>query len=81
VIPAFTLWFPYLTTNAQQCDQASSTIEQLLKALWHSEFHGRLNLYRTAIILFADVSLEFGLTKRSRDVLEAIMPQVSDSAL
>jgi hypothetical protein len=62
----------------QQCDQATSAIEPLLKALWLSEFQGRLNSYRTAIILLADVGLEFGMTKRSRRILEEIMPQVCE---
>lgn len=51
-------------------------VEPLLTALWHSEFQCRLNLYRTAIILLADISLEFGMTKRCRRILEEIMPQV-----
>jgi anaphase-promoting complex subunit 5 len=59
----------------QRCDQATTAIEQLLKALWHSEFLSRLSDYRTGIILLADISLEFGLSKRSRRILEEIMPQ------
>jgi anaphase-promoting complex subunit 5 len=59
----------------QRCDQATTAIEQLLKALWHSEFLSRLSDYRTGIILLADVSLEFGLSKRSRRTLEEIMSQ------
>jgi anaphase-promoting complex subunit 5 len=60
----------------QRFDQGPSAIEPLLSALWHSEFQFRLNLYRTGIILLADVGLEFGMTKRSRRILEEIMPQV-----
>jgi hypothetical protein len=60
----------------QRYDEHTSSIEQLLKALWHSEFQGRLQLYRTAIILLADVGLHFGMTYRSRRILEEIMPQV-----
>ncbi|KAJ7905458.1 hypothetical protein B0H14DRAFT_2660330, partial [Mycena olivaceomarginata] len=60
----------------QQCDQATSAIDGLLTSLWHSEFLGRLNLYRTGIILLADVGLEYGMSKRSRRILEEIMPQI-----
>ncbi|KAF7363413.1 ANAPC5 domain-containing protein [Mycena sanguinolenta] len=60
----------------QQCDQATSAIDGLLTSLWHSEFLGRLNLYRTGIILLADVGLEYGMTQRSRRILEDIMPQI-----
>ncbi|KAK7014891.1 cytoskeleton-associated protein 5 [Favolaschia claudopus] len=60
----------------QHCDQAASAIDGLLTSLWHSEFLGRLNLYRTAIILLADVGLEYGMSKRSRRILEEIMPQI-----
>ncbi|KAJ7582745.1 hypothetical protein C8J56DRAFT_791650 [Mycena floridula] len=55
---------------------SAHAIEQLLTALWHSEFLFRLPLYRTAIILLADVGLEFGMSKRCRRILEEIMPQV-----
>ncbi|PPQ78100.1 hypothetical protein CVT25_015634 [Psilocybe cyanescens] len=40
----------------------------------------RFNLYRTAIIILADIGLEFGMTKRSRQILEEIMPQVSTNS-
>ncbi|KAJ7940672.1 hypothetical protein B0H13DRAFT_1939292 [Mycena leptocephala] len=50
-----------------QCDQATSAVDGLLTALWHSEFLGRMNLYRTGIILLAD---------RSRRILDEIMPQI-----
>ncbi|KAF9500899.1 ARM repeat-containing protein [Pleurotus eryngii] len=56
--------------------QASTAIEQLLTALWHAEFQGRMHLYRTGIILLADVGLEFGLTKRCCTILDEIMPQI-----
>lgn len=55
-------------------------IEHLLRALWYSEFLCRFNLYRTAIIILADIGLEFGMTKRSRQILEEIMPQVSTNS-
>lgn len=60
----------------RHCDQAASSIEQLLKALWHSEFLTRFGDYRTGLVLLADVSLEFGLAKRSHRILEEILPQV-----
>jgi len=62
-------------TCMQRCDQGITAIEQLLKALWHSEFLSRLSDYRTGIILLADISLEFGLSTRARRILEEIMPQ------
>jgi hypothetical protein len=62
---------------SKQVGQASTAVEQLLRALWHSEFQGRYGSYRTAIILLADVGLEFGMTKRCKRILEEIMPQVS----
>lgn len=58
--------------------QAATAVEQLLRALWHSEFQYRYGSYRTAIILLADVGLEFGLTRRCKRILEEIMPQVID---
>jgi len=66
----------YEVIQMRQYDQATTAIEQLLTALWHSEFQCRFNLYRTGIILLADVSLEFGMTKRCRSILEEIMPQI-----
>ncbi|OCH95526.1 hypothetical protein OBBRIDRAFT_816439 [Obba rivulosa] len=57
-------------------DQAHTCIELLLTALWYAEFQGRYGLYRTAIILLADVGLEFGMTKWCRRILEEIMPQI-----
>jgi len=65
-----------LNWPVQRHDQAASGIEHLLKALWHSEFLCKFNLYRTAIILLADIGLEFGMTKSSRQILEEIMPQI-----
>lgn len=52
-------------------------IDHLLKALWYSEFLCRFSLYRTAIIILADIGLEFGMTQKSRQIIEEIMPQVS----
>ncbi|KAG6890724.1 hypothetical protein C0995_005097 [Termitomyces sp. Mi166 len=68
----------YEVIQMRRCDQATSAIDQLLKALWHSEFLTRFSDYRTAIILLADVSIEFHLPKRSRRILEEIMPQIID---
>ncbi|KAA1469483.1 hypothetical protein DENSPDRAFT_835114 [Dentipellis sp. KUC8613] len=68
----------YEVMQLKQVDQAMLSIEQLLKALWHSEFQCRYGSYRTGIILLADVGLEFGMTKRSRRILEEIMPQIID---
>jgi len=62
----------------QQVGQATAAVEQLLRALWHSEFLCRYGSYRTAIILLADIGLEFGMTKHCKRILEEIMPQVSD---
>ncbi|PPR03777.1 hypothetical protein CVT24_007495 [Panaeolus cyanescens] len=62
--------------QARDQDQAASSIDHLLSALWYSEFLCRFNLYRTSIILLADIGLEFNLSKRSRRILEEIMPQV-----
>ena len=68
-----------ITKHLQQHDKAVSGVEHLLRALWHSEFLCRFNLYRTGIILLADVGLEFGMSKRSKQLLEEIMPQVRGS--
>ncbi|KAI9458485.1 hypothetical protein F5148DRAFT_1001378 [Russula earlei] len=68
----------YEILQMRQVGQAATAVEQLLRALWHSEFQCRYGSYRTAIILLADVGLEFGMTKRCRRILEEIMPQVID---
>ncbi|KAF7294962.1 Cytoskeleton-associated protein 5 [Mycena indigotica] len=60
----------------QHCGQAANTMDGLLTSLWHAEFLGRLNVYRTGMILFADVGKAFGMTKRSRKMMEDIMPQI-----
>ncbi|KAJ7452459.1 hypothetical protein B0H11DRAFT_2073533 [Mycena galericulata] len=60
----------------RQCDQASNAIDGLLTSLWHSEFLGRLHLYRSGIILLADVGLDYGMSERSRRILDEIMPQI-----
>lgn len=51
-------------------------MDQLLHALWHTEYLFRMPFHRTAIILLADVGLELGWTKRSLKMIEDIMPQV-----
>ncbi|KAH9946187.1 uncharacterized protein BXZ73DRAFT_86363 [Epithele typhae] len=58
------------------CDQSHNCVDHLLNALWHAEYHGRYNLYRTAIVLLADVGLEFGMTKWCRRILDEVMPQI-----
>jgi len=68
----------YEFLEMRQVGQASTAVEQLLRALWHSEFQCRYGSYRTAIILLADVGLEFGMTKHCKRILEEIMPQVID---
>ncbi|KAJ3556968.1 hypothetical protein NP233_g11854 [Leucocoprinus birnbaumii] len=60
----------------RKCGQATSGMEHLLRALWHSEFLFRLHEYRTGIVLLADVGLEFGMSKRSRALVDDIMPQI-----
>ncbi|EGN92472.1 hypothetical protein SERLA73DRAFT_99306 [Serpula lacrymans var. lacrymans S7.3] len=62
--------------DARQHGQVASAIEPLLTSLWNSEFQGRFPLYRLSIILLADVGLELGQTKRCRQILEEILPQV-----
>ena len=68
----------YLGTHLllQQVGQAATAVEQLLRALWHSEFQCRYGSYRTGIILLADIGLEFGMTKHCKRILEEVMPQV-----
>ncbi|KAI0064595.1 hypothetical protein BV25DRAFT_1822992 [Artomyces pyxidatus] len=68
----------YEVMQMRQVGQAAATVEQLLKALWHAEFQNRYGSYRVGVILLADIGLEFGLTKRSKRILEEIMPQVID---
>jgi hypothetical protein len=63
-------------TLAKQLDQATFGIEHLLHALWNSEFLCRFNLYRTAIVVLADISLELGMSHRAKQILDEIMPQV-----
>jgi len=68
----------YEFLQMRQVGQAATAVEQLLRTLWHSEFQCRYGSYRTGIILLADVSLEFGMTKRCKRILEEIMPQIID---
>ncbi|KAH6918616.1 hypothetical protein BKA70DRAFT_1247713 [Coprinopsis sp. MPI-PUGE-AT-0042] len=60
----------------KQNDQISSSIRDLLKLLWQSEFLGRYHAYRTGIILMADFGLEYGMAKKSKRILGDIMPQL-----
>lgn len=64
----------------QETDQSAYTIERLLTALWHAEYQFRFNYYRTGMIMLADIGLEFGMTKRSLEIVENILPQVSTDA-
>lgn len=68
----------YEFLQMRQIGQAATAVEQLLRALWHSEFLCRYGSYRTGIILLADIGLEFGMTKHCKRILEEIMPQVID---
>lgn len=52
-------------------------VDKLLVALWHAEFQCRYGLYRTGLIMLADISMEFGLSQRARRMVEDIMPQVT----
>lgn len=63
----------------QEKRQAHQYVEPLLRALWHAEFQQRWGLYRVALVMLADVGLEFGMTKWSRRLIEDILPQVTIS--
>ena len=52
-------------------------VDKLLVALWHAEFQCRYGLYRTGLIMLADISMEFGLSQKARRMVEDIMPQVA----
>ena len=60
----------------QEVKQAHTAIEPLLTAVWHAEFLQRFDLYRAAIVLLADVGLEFGLTQWCGRLIDEILPQV-----
>jgi anaphase-promoting complex subunit 5 len=51
-------------------------VDKLLVALWHAEFQCRYGLYRTGLIMLADISMEFGLSQKAQRMVEDIMPQV-----
>ena len=75
--PCRLLFMRALTVPCPQlCDQSHACVDQLLTALWHAEYHGRYGLYRTAVILLADVGLEFGMTRWCRRILDEVMPQI-----
>ncbi|EKM55387.1 uncharacterized protein PHACADRAFT_208907 [Phanerochaete carnosa HHB-10118-sp] len=61
---------------AKQVKQVQNTVESLLNVVWHAEFQQRFGSYRTALVLLADVGLEYGMTKWCRRLIEDIMPQV-----
>jgi len=52
-------------------------VDKLLVALWHAEFQCRYGLYRTGLIMLADISMEFGLSQKGRRMVEDVMPQVN----
>lgn len=56
--------------------QGGAVVDKLLVALWHAEFQCRYGLYRTGLIMLADISMEFGLSQKARKMVEDIMPQV-----
>ncbi|KAL7283326.1 hypothetical protein ACG7TL_002755 [Trametes sanguinea] len=60
----------------RKADHAHTCVDQLLTALWHAEYQGRYGLYRTAVVMLADIGLEFGMTKWCRRILDEVMPQV-----
>ncbi|KAE9400546.1 hypothetical protein BT96DRAFT_919390 [Gymnopus androsaceus JB14] len=60
----------------RDCETSGITTEQLLRSLWHSEFLFRMHYYRTAVILLADAGIEFGQSRRSRKMIEDMMPQM-----
>ncbi|CCL99134.1 uncharacterized protein FIBRA_01149 [Fibroporia radiculosa] len=70
----------YEVMQMRGIDQGHAWIESLLTALWHAEFQNRYSLYRIAIILLADIGLEFGMTKWCRRIIDEIMPQVIDGS-
>ena len=51
-------------------------VDKLLVALWHAEFQCRYGLYRAGLIMLADISMEFGLSRKAQRMVEEIMPQV-----
>lgn len=66
----------YNILQLKQNYQLSTAVNDVLKLLWHSEFQGRYNLYRTGIVLMADFGLEYGMAKKSKRLLKEIMPQI-----
>jgi anaphase-promoting complex subunit 5 len=52
-------------------------VDKLLVALWHAEFQCRYGLYRTGLVMLADISMEFGLSQKARRMVEDVMPQVT----
>ncbi|KAL1743927.1 hypothetical protein HDZ31DRAFT_39837 [Schizophyllum fasciatum] len=62
-------------------DQASYTMENLLTALWYTEFLGHMSFHRPGTMLLADISLEFEMARRSRRMMEEIIPQASGDVI
>ncbi|EJD06020.1 uncharacterized protein FOMMEDRAFT_166316 [Fomitiporia mediterranea MF3/22] len=66
----------YRALQMRKVNQGASSVDHILKALWQSEYQGRFRLYRLAMILLADVGLEFGMTVWSRRLVEEVLPQL-----
>ncbi|KAH8117473.1 hypothetical protein DFH11DRAFT_1575228 [Phellopilus nigrolimitatus] len=66
----------YRALQTRKVNQAVMSVDHILKALWQAEYQGRFRLYRLAMILLADVGLEFGMTAWSRKLVEEVMPQI-----
>lgn len=60
----------------KQCDQVTLALKELLKAVWQAEFQGRYNLYRTAMVMLADVALELEMTHWPLKIMEELLPQL-----
>lgn len=64
------------TVHMMSVHQGSTMVDKLLVALWHAEFQCRYGLYRTGLVVLADISMEFGLSQKARRMVEDIMPQI-----
>ncbi|TFK29908.1 hypothetical protein FA15DRAFT_187068 [Coprinopsis marcescibilis] len=66
----------YQVLQLKEHDQLATSVDDLLKLLWQSEFLGRYHVYRTGVILMADFGLEYGMPHQSKRILEEILPQI-----
>lgn len=64
------------TVHMMSVHQGSAMVDKLLVALWHAEFQCRYGLYRTGLVMLADISMEFGLSQKARRMVEDVMPQI-----